>query len=147
IGIARAEAELALADLVLWLGPEGEGPDNAWEIEARNDTPGAPDTYSKVEPRHSLSAVTGKGMVSFKADLLSEARNRLPRPGEGALNARQAGLILTAHDALEHISPATDLLLIAENLRQARLSFDKLTGRASTEDMLDTLFSRFCIGK
>jgi tRNA modification GTPase len=38
-------------------------------------------------------------------------------------------------------------LLAAEGLRQARLAFDSLLGRTTTEDMLDTLFSRFCIGK
>ncbi|MBO9528212.1 MAG: 50S ribosome-binding GTPase, partial [Sphingobium yanoikuyae] len=30
IGIERAQAEIARADLVLWLGPEGEGPAGAW---------------------------------------------------------------------------------------------------------------------
>jgi tRNA modification GTPase len=39
------------------------------------------------------------------------------------------------------------LLLVAEELRQARLAFDELTGKAATEDMLDSLFGRFCIGK
>ena len=32
-------------------------------------------------------------------------------------------------------------------LRRARVAFDRLLGRASTEDMLDALFGRFCIGK
>ena len=38
-------------------------------------------------------------------------------------------------------------LLVAEELRRVRLAFDRLIGRATTEDMLDTLFGRFCIGK
>jgi len=38
-------------------------------------------------------------------------------------------------------------LISAEHLRLARAAFDQLTGRASTEAMLDTLFGRFCIGK
>jgi len=37
--------------------------------------------------------------------------------------------------------------LIAENLRLARVAFDILLGRTTTEDMLDMLFGRFCIGK
>ena len=41
----------------------------------------------------------------------------------------------------------SDPLIMAEELRQARLALDALTGRASTEDMLDALFGRFCIGK
>ncbi|MBX9885722.1 MAG: tRNA uridine-5-carboxymethylaminomethyl(34) synthesis GTPase MnmE, partial [Novosphingobium sp.] len=39
IGIARARAEAERADLVLWLGPEGEGPSDrpVWEIAAQCD--------------------------------------------------------------------------------------------------------------
>jgi tRNA modification GTPase len=40
-----------------------------------------------------------------------------------------------------------DVLLVAENLRSARNAFDRLTGRAGVEDVLDALFSRFCLGK
>jgi tRNA modification GTPase len=38
-------------------------------------------------------------------------------------------------------------LLVAENLRRTRQAFDALVGRTSTEDVLDALFGRFCIGK
>lgn len=37
IGIERAMEALDRADLVLWLGPEGEGPDQAWEIASQVD--------------------------------------------------------------------------------------------------------------
>jgi tRNA modification GTPase len=40
-----------------------------------------------------------------------------------------------------------DPVLIAEDLRLARNAFDRLTGRAGVEDVLDALFSRFCLGK
>src|SRR5690606_6283438 len=40
IGIERAAAEVTRADLVLWLGGEGEGPPAAWEIEAQCDREG-----------------------------------------------------------------------------------------------------------
>ena len=42
IGIERAHAEIERADLVLWLGPEDEGPAGAWEIEPQADRPGHP---------------------------------------------------------------------------------------------------------
>jgi tRNA modification GTPase len=45
------------------------------------------------------------------------------------------------------IRPNGDLLLTAEELRAARSAFDRLLGGAGTEDMLDALFGRFCIGK
>jgi tRNA modification GTPase len=39
------------------------------------------------------------------------------------------------------------LVLAADDLRVARSAFDRLTGRAGVEDVLDALFSRFCLGK
>jgi len=36
---------------------------------------------------------------------------------------------------------------MAEGLRIARSAFDRLSGRAGVEDMLDALFGRFCLGK
>ena len=54
IGIERARDALDHADLVLWLGPPGEGPPEAWEVEAQADRAGHP---AKPSPRHRLSAV------------------------------------------------------------------------------------------
>lgn len=144
IGIERARGELARADLVLWLGAEGEGPDSAWEIEAQADRP---DHAAKRTPRHRLSALTGEGMDALRADMVANSRLALPRPGEAALNARQHGLLAKAHAALLAAEGQGDLLITAENLRLARLAFDGLLGRTTTEDMLDALFGRFCIGK
>lgn len=144
IGIERARGAMAGADLVLWLGPEGQGPAGAWEIESRADDP---DHAAKAQPRHRLSALTGAGVDALRADLITTARASLPRPGAVALNTRQHGLLAEAAEALSAIKPHRDLLLVAEHLRYARHAFDRLLGGASTEDMLDALFGRFCIGK
>jgi tRNA modification GTPase len=71
----------------------------------------------------------------------------MPKPGEWALGRRQRELLTVAADAVGGIGPTDDPLVVAEHLRQAREAFDRLTGRAATEDMLDALFGRFCIGK
>lgn len=144
IGIARAEAELARADLVLWLGPENAGPAGAWEIAAQADRT---DRSTKACPRHRISARTGDGLADLRADLVATARSALPKPGQAALNARQHRLLTDAAVALQGALGLTDLLLVAEHLRLARVAFDALLGQTTTEDMLDTLFSRFCIGK
>ena len=144
IGVARARSELDRADLVLWLGAEGEGPDTAWEIAAQIDRADRPD---KGRPRHRLSAVTGQGMRALRDDLVTSARASLPKPGEAALNRRQHALLDQAKTALGDARPGSDPLLVAEHLRIARMAFDALIGRATTEDMLDALFGRFCIGK
>jgi tRNA modification GTPase len=48
---------------------------------------------------------------------------------------------------LGEASDESDLLIVAEHLRSARLALDRITGKAGVEDMLDTLFGAFCIGK
>lgn len=143
IGIDRARGELARADLVLWLGPEGQGPAGAWEIEAMIDR----DHPAKRVPRHRLSATTGAGMDALRTDLIETARVAMPRPGEVALSQRQHRLLAEAADSLRAAASLTDPLLVAESLRLARVAFDALLGRTTTEDMLDALFGRFCIGK
>ena len=144
IGIARAKTALAGADVVLWLGPEGEGPDGAWEIDAQIDRP---DHRSKRAASHRVSAVTGEGIGALRRALVACARTALPKPGEAALNARQHGLLTKAEAALAAMDALHDPLLLAEQLRVARIACDALLGRTTTEDMLDALFGRFCIGK
>ncbi|MFN7159638.1 MAG: GTPase, partial [Erythrobacter cryptus] len=144
IGIARARAALARADVVLWLGPEGEGPPGAWEIAAQADRP---DFAPKRAARVTVSAASGEGLEALKQTLVEAARAALPKPGEAALNARQHARLGEAAAALAAAQRLADPLLIAEELRRARLAFDRLVGRATTEDMLDALFGRFCIGK
>ena len=144
IGIDRAKNELERADVVLWLGSEGEGPAGAWEIEPQIDRT---DHARKANPKFRVSAVTGEGVTELKLALVARARDAMPKPGETALNARQRALLGDAADALNGVEGQQDPLLIAEQLRVARLAFDRLTGRAATEDMLDALFGRFCIGK
>lgn len=144
IGIERARGAVEEADLVLWLGPEAESPASAWEIETQVDRS---DHEAKRDPRHRVSAVTGQGLAKLRADLVEAARAGLPRPGEAALNARQHRLLQEAETMLAAAAQLTDPLLVAEHLRLARVAFDALVGRATTEDMLDALFGRFCIGK
>ncbi len=144
IGIERAMEALDRADLVLWLGPEGEGPDGAWEIASQIDRE---DSLVKRHARHRISAISGVGIDELRADLIQTARQALPKPGEAALNQRQHDLLRNAARSLGEARREQDPLLTAEGLRLARVSFDTLLGRTTTEDMLDTLFGRFCIGK
>ena len=144
VGIERASAELDRADLILWLGPDAEAPAGAWPVAPKADLDLAGHTDSA---RHRVSAVTGEGIATLRKAIVVHARQAMPRPGEAALNQRQARLLGEARDALTTTETITDPLLLAEHLRLARIAFDRLLGRASTEDMLDTLFSRFCIGK
>lgn len=148
IGIGRARDAIVGADIVLWLGREGEGPQGAvcWEIETQIDRT-AVSRETKAGPRHRISAVTGVGIEALVQDLVSTARTMLPAAGDVALNARQHQLLTECATALVQAGMETDLLLRAESLRLARLALDRLLGRTHVEDMLDALFGAFCIGK
>jgi tRNA modification GTPase len=144
IGIARAQSVIAASDLILWLGENGDAPDDPRTIlvHARSDQP---DRSDGGDADVSVSAMTGDGLERLVALLVARADVLLPRPGEVALNHRQRDLLGLCVGALAE--SVADLLLVAESLRGARTALDRLTGRAGTEDMLDALFGRFCIGK
>ncbi len=145
LGIERAGAEMERADLVLWLGLQEQCPDGAWDIAAQCDRE---DTSLKVSPRLTVSAVTGEGLAALRRAIVDEARTRMPKPGEVAITQRQRALLEDAASELRSaIGGAVDPLIVAEQLRLVRLAFDRLVGRSSTEDVLDALFGRFCIGK
>jgi tRNA modification GTPase len=145
IGIDRARSELERADLVLWLGSAGEGRGRrVWEIASFCDVGSI---QRKLKARHRVSAVTGEGLQVLRGDLVELARGAMPQPGTTALNRRQHELLASAQSAIAEAAATHDPLLGAEALRAARYAFDRLLGRAATEDMLDTLFGRFCIGK
>ena len=141
-GIARARHHIDQADIVLWLGPEGEGPSGALEIESMSDRS---DRVGKQKADHTISALTGEGMAEFETALADKARQILPKPGQNAFSERQRDLAQKASLILSE--EQRDPLLVAEQLRTVRMAFDMMIGYTSTEEMLDTLFAGFCIGK
>lgn len=148
IGIDRARQAIAAADIVLWLGPAGEGPTHpqVWEIQAQIDRDSVSRETHKAA-RHRISAQSGEGMDGLVDDLVATARTMLPAAGDVALNTRQHRLLSDCLAALEAAEGQDDLLIRAEALRVARLSLDALLGHTHVEDMLDALFGTFCIGK
>lgn len=142
IGIIRARERISAAQIVLWLGPEGQGPLNAWEVQSRCDEA---TSTCKGDRAHRVSALTHQGIPELVRRLVDIAATLLPRPGSVAVNTRQADHLDKAVEGLSRLSH--DPLLTAEGLRQARVAFDRLLGASGTDDMLDRLFSGFCIGK
>jgi tRNA modification GTPase len=141
IGVERARASLAGADVILWLGPPDEAPDGALRVHAKADL-----WPALAAAELSTSVVTGAGLDELVGLLQTRARALLPGPGEVALNARHRAAIGEAAGALAEAG-SHDLIIAAEALRTARAALDRVTGKAGVEDMLDALFGRFCIGK
>lgn len=144
IGIARAEAELARADIILWLGPEGEGPENVLEVASMIDRP---DHVPKQASAMGVSSETREGIPALMQKISEVGSGLLPQPGQVAISQRYREHLSHAREALTSAADSEDLLLVGESLRQARHDLDAMLGNVATEDMLDSLFGRFCIGK
>jgi len=146
IGIERARCSVAAADILLWLGDANDLPSHPRSVvvHSKFDLPGRESPPDGVVP---VSAVTGAGIGNLMKTMANLSQAILPTEGAVALNRRQAGLVEEAQQALADAERSTDIVLIAESLRLARTAFDRLTGKAGVEDVLDALFGRFCLGK
>jgi len=100
-----------------------------------------------------VSAVTGEGL-----DDLRDLIQRVISGGEGLhleepvlASERQRGLVGEAFDrteaALSATSRGSDEELICEDIRGAVQALGRITGEDLTQDLLDEIFSRFCLGK
>jgi tRNA modification GTPase len=142
LGVARSEALIERADIVLWLGDPLRAPTHERLLCVHPKA----DLGDPVPERSiPVSSVTATGIAELVERIAEQARVLLPDEGVLALNRRQATHIAEAAEALA--GGDSDIVLIAEGLRQARTAFDRLTGRAGVEDVLDALFGRFCLGK
>lgn len=145
-GIRRARARAASADLVLHVvdqvptvQPQGLLVVNKADLGTTGAIP--PGSFA-------VSATRGDGIADLRAWLVDWAQS-VTRPGEPALlsHARHRDAFEAAATALEDAATVDDSVLRAENLRLAAHCFGRIAGRVDVDDVLDHIFSRFCIGK
>ncbi len=114
------------------------------------------DLAHQARPGLHVSAATGEGMEPF-LKTLTEKTAALVNPLVNPLVGTLAGPSLTRERhrfALTDVAAALDRSLqaqlpelAAEDLRLALRSLGALTGKVHVEDLLDTIFRDFCIGK
>lgn len=169
IGIARTHVAIAKADLVLLLVDSRLGvapmdriildslPAELPVIYVHNKTD-LLDEFSRVTNQEGrmeiyLSAKTGAGIDLLRAKLLEVVGWQSTSVGEGIFMARHRHL-LALTEAGAHLDNATGLAeratqleLLAEELRLAQRSLSSITGEFGADDLLGRIFSSFCIGK
>ena len=146
-GVRRARARAAEADLVIEVVEAGRAAPNhcgaALLVANKCDLGGA-----GPEGALRVSALTGDGMDALRNRLSAIAREMTQASGPPPLTQVRHRSALEA--ALSHLDRAmrADLPeLRGEDLGLALRSFGRVTGHVGVEDILDTLFARFCIGK
>ena len=100
-----------------------------------------------------LSAKTGEGMEDLDSELLKVlgAPDMAGGPVGWAVNARQAEALQRACEALERVQESVEAQLPEDfwtiDLKDALVAMGEVTGDEVTEEVLDNIFSKFCIGK
>ncbi len=143
MGVARADAVIAAADVVLWLGVPADVPERGVKVHARADVAGR-----EAPPVDSL-AVSMRDPASVDR-LWSLLARRVPKAAwnEAHFHDTQREALRVACAELDGFALVVDDPLAgAEHLRIAHRALSRLLGVDATEAMLDALFSRFCIGK
>ena len=102
---------------------------------------------------HDVSALTGEGLDALRCALVEvlSGGERL-RDTAAISNVRHVGLLEEARTHLGRARAAAlqgyvpeEFLLV--DLQEARRCFDEIVGTRTTEDLLNEVFARFCIGK
>lgn len=160
-GIRRSVEQARRADLVLWLiepdAPREPMPADLAGLEDRtllvmNKADLLADGVATVMPDDAivLSVKTGAGLDQLTRRLASIVQERIGFEGVPHLTRpRHRALVEACLRSLETFlaGDAAAVELRAEDLRQAADALGRLTGRVDVEDVLDQIFSRFCIGK
>lgn len=166
-GIDRARSEISNADVMLAMVDDREQDDQAVrallaefgdgpklilvrnKIDLSGSAPGVGKLSFGTEVR--ISAKTGAGFEDLAAALKAAVGYR--QEGEGSFTARRRHLEAIGA-ALEHGFAARAQCcgrpngeLIAEDLRQMQRSLGEITGAFTSDDLLERIFSTFCIGK
>ena len=95
-----------------------------------------------------ISAKTGEGMDELRAHLAGAARQMTESSGAPPLTrARHRAALLEAASLLDAAEHADLPELRGEDQRLAMRALGRITGHVGVEDILDTVFSKFCIGK
>lgn len=155
-GIARAEAAMAAADLVVYLvapeDPEPPAPDP--------HQPGPPlvvvssksDLAAPRPGRLAVSAATGEGLDALAAAVVARLGGAEADSGELVIARQRHRLALeraaaALGDASDALRTGAPFELAAVDVREAAMALGELMGQGTIEDVLDRLFASFCIGK
>ena len=174
IGVGLAETALAEADGVLFVVDRSDeisadtsariallDPERVIVVLNKGDLPREPGVDSFINTCGNarvntlvVSARTGEGISDLRRALIDcVGRDRLNWIARErvVLNARLVAIIEQLRGQLDvvesHLTNRAPLEILALDAREALQLYETATGKRYADDLLDTIFSRFCIGK
>ena len=137
-GVRRSEALIARADVVVELSETGD-----WSL--------AGERVIRVRTKSDLGRGEGLNVSARTGEGLDELRRLLAERVAALAPTDESGDADALAEALGTLtrmpSPEEDLVLAANTMRQASERLGAMIGAAYSADLLDRLFSRFCVGK
>jgi tRNA modification GTPase len=167
-GIARTEKSLRLADLCLHIADrnapkpahfnlrklsEFNGPaDDGNELLVLNKSDLPEDNDWKNFAALRISCVTGQGLPQLQSEILSRIRQQNLRPESAvAINTRHRDCLRRALESCDRARSALGQGIsqeyVAVDLDQGLRAVGEVIGVVDVEQILDSVFSQFCIGK
>lgn len=171
LGVERTRAQLAAADLTLWVLDASEGvTDEDCRIAAELQGRRVVVVANKIDQGHALqpssiepllgagvpvvavSALTGEGLESLEEAVTAALLGGSVSPESvWVSNSRHQARLRTAVTALERAIEAAEIgfdqAAIALDLKLAAEALGEITGETVTEETISQIFARFCVGK
>jgi tRNA modification GTPase len=147
-GIRRAQTAAVEADMVLYLEDIDSIPEQYTSLSSAALRIGTKADIHGVRPSYDLciSCATGVGLEELHRAIVEKARSAW-QAGAFAGKPRHLEFIQAASKLIESAIQEPRLELKADSLRAAGDVLGRITGRVDVEDLLDVIFSKFCIGK
>lgn len=148
IGIRRAKERASLADLRVFLVQDGEYPEMCPEpfdivVRAKADL--------LLDKTGAVSGTSGEGIESLVEQITRILADRAANTGVATRERHRVALLAASSGleaAFEDLAFGPDRYdLAAEELRHATRALESLVGRVDVENLLDEIFSSFCVGK
>ena len=167
-GIARTEKSLQLADLRLHIADRNAPKPAHFNSRERSEFNGCSEEPNEIIvlnksdlpedndwkgfPGLRISCVTGEGLPQLQKEILARIRRQNLRPESAiAINTRHRDCLRRALESCDRARTALGEGLSAEyvavDLDDALRSVGEVIGVVDVEQILDSVFSQFCIGK
>ena len=157
-GITRSRQAIEQADITIFvrdLTLKDKTEENKFFGEVSKSAKNLITVYNKTDIENSevngikISAKTGRGLKELEEEIIKTLNlNNIDGQELIITSAEHYKALLSAVLELEKASEKlSDLELCAEHLRSALKYLKELIGEVTTEDILDVIFSKFCVGK
>lgn len=153
IGIDRARKILTSADIVIFVTEDGEGREVLDGVENANVIT----VFNKCDVREPngkydvvLSARTGKNVDALKSELLKRSVGTGSLEGAYVIEERHYLALKRARNSLENAKNSigcVPLDLVSIDIKEAWQTLGEITGETANEEIINTVFAKFCVGK